>query len=191
MAVAALWFNLLAQVPNLDRFVSALRNRKGRTDSGEWIAGLLMWVAALVAVWVIARILERRSRRRSYSSPGRLLFSLCRAHGLRWSQWWLLRQIARQEKLEDPARLFLEPGLLDPARLGPPLAARRREILVLRARLFADLSEFGGLPEMAPAKGPNVAAARQSPMPLFPAATVPSLDLPERPSPPPTPPANG
>jgi len=146
MTVSARYCLLFAQVDSLDGFVSALRNRKGSAPSGDMLNVLLWLAAVLVAVWVLARLAGRFSRRRGYVNSGRLLLSLCRAHKLRWSQWWLLRQVARAHKLEDPARLFLEPEWLDPSRLPPGMEARRSEILVLRARLFADLPEINKPP---------------------------------------------
>lgn len=138
-----LLFSLFAQIDSLDSFVSALRDKKGRADSGEIISGLLILVAVSAAVWLLVWGLDRCFRGRIRPSPGRLLWSLSRAHHLRWSQWWLLRRIARQQKLEDPARLFLEPEWLDSARLGAEFAAQRFQVQILRARLFTDLAEMG------------------------------------------------
>ena len=149
---------LMAQVNNLDGFVSALRDKKGRMESGEMLAGMLILVAILAAVWVLARILDLNHRKRSYVSPRGLLWSLSRAHRLRWSQWWLLSQIARHQGLSDPARLFLEPERLDPANLGPQFEPRRLQIQVLRARLFADLAEMSGQHGPAAASQAPVAA---------------------------------
>lgn len=138
------FFTLWAQIDSLDKFVEALRDRRGRGDSTEILGALLALAAVSVAVWALARLVERFCRKRLRPSPYRLLWSLSRAHRLRWSQWWLLRRIARQLNLEDPARLFLEPEWLDANKLGAEFAPRSREIQVLRARLFGDLAEMGG-----------------------------------------------
>ncbi len=138
---------LLAQLDGLDSFVSALRDKKGRGDSSDIFTGLLILVVISVLVWLAARAFDWILRKRRHPSPRRLLWSLSRAHRLRWSQWWLLRQIAKQQKLEDPARLFLEPEWLDPATLGLEFATQRMQIQVLRARLFSDLAEMGGKPQ--------------------------------------------
>lgn len=141
--------NLLAQIDSLDGFVDALRVRRGRGDSVEIIATLLVLAAISMTVWLLARLVDRFCRKRLRPSPSRLLWSLSRAHHLRWSQWWLLRRIARQQKLEDPARLFLEPEWLDANRLGAEFTPQKMQIQVLRARLFSDLAEMGGPPQPA------------------------------------------
>lgn len=140
---SALFYRLFAQLDSLEGFVNALRDRRGRGDYGEILSSLMVLTIISVAVWLLARGFDRLCRRRSYSAPYRLLWSLSRAHRLRWSQWWLLRRIARQENMDDPARLFLEPEWLDPARLGPEFANQGPQILVLRARLFVDLADMG------------------------------------------------
>jgi hypothetical protein len=178
MSTSSLFGSLLAQVESLDQFVSALRDRKGRIDSGELFAGLVILAGVLAGIVILARIFDPHRRKQPYTSPGRLLFSLCKAHGLRWSQWWLLRQIARHQAMEDPARLFVEPERLDPANAGPLGAAKRDQIQALRARLFSDLAEItrapgGNMP--APEKGGPGGAA----MPLFPASAIPTLDVPD------------
>jgi len=134
---------LFAQLDSLEGFVNALRDRRGRGDYSEILSSLLILAIISVFVWLLARVFDRFCQRRSYSAPYRLLWSLSRVHRLRWSQWWLLRRIAKQQNLDDPARLFLEPEWLDPARLGPEFAQQSAQVLVLRARLFVDLAEMG------------------------------------------------
>jgi len=73
------------------------------------------------------------------SSPNRLFLSLCRAHGIAWSDRWLLWRLAASQRLKDPARLFLEPERLDPD-LARPLSRRRAARLErLRLQLFEGL----------------------------------------------------
>jgi hypothetical protein len=105
---------------------------------------LVVWLAVLglgaATTCLAVRFLAYRVRRRSFDRPGRLLFSMCRAHRLPWSQWWLLRRIARIQGLQDPVRLFVEPERLDPARLGPQFYSRQAQILAMRLRLFGELA---------------------------------------------------
>jgi len=177
MSAFSLFGSLLAQVESLDEFVSALRDRRGRMDSGELLVSLAILAGVLVAIGILARIFDRHRRKQPYTSPGRLLLSLCKAHGLHWSEWWLLRQIARHQELEDPARLFVEPERLDPANVGPFWAAKRGQIQTLRACLFSDLAELTS-PPGGSLRGPGQGGPGGAPTPLFPAPAIPTLDLP-------------
>jgi hypothetical protein len=103
-----------------------------------------------------------------------LFLSLCRAHRLRWAEWWLLWRVARDQKVKDPARLFLEPRWLDSARLRPVLRLRAARLESIRRRLFGrllggDVSQPGPAgrdPDgRRPSGEPNAASSSVPPVP--------------------------
>ncbi len=121
-----------------NRFQSMGRQfrRGGSTlDLGQ----LLIWVTVLVLLVAAASLISNRMARRQkpgYRSSRRLFHDLCRAHGLDQKKRMLLRQMARYQRLQQPARLFLEPERFDAANLGSVLAARRGEIQRMRDIVF-------------------------------------------------------
>lgn len=75
-----------------------------------------------------------------YNNPRALFHALCRAHALDRGSRRLLDQLARQQRLVDPARLFLEPERFEAANLGPTLKSQQARFAALRERLFAEPS---------------------------------------------------
>ncbi|GAB6165200.1 hypothetical protein JCM19992_12000 [Thermostilla marina] len=71
-------------------------------------------VAVILGLWVLAKILDYRHRRRPYRSRLALFWTLCGRHRLTWRQTWLLWRLARARKLTDPAMLFVDPDMLRP-----------------------------------------------------------------------------
>lgn len=69
------------------------------------------------------------------SHPG-LFCSLCRLHRLDRNSRRLLKQVVQYHRMSQPARVFIDPNWLDPARLGAAWRARSPEIAALRSRLF-------------------------------------------------------
>ncbi len=134
---------LLAEHNALDelagRMADGFRGDRVRLDFGL-IAGLLLGAAGLAAViWFVSRLAGGRNRRSVSNSPAKLFMSLCRVHGLAWQDKWLLWRLARWQRLDDAARLFLEPEQFDLEGLSPDLGARTQRLKALRDRLFADL----------------------------------------------------
>ena len=128
---------LLAQQSPLDNFAREFQGRETRLNSGYLTTGLVILLGMVLAVWLLSLVLDRYGGRRPVDSSLALFLALCRAHGLRWPEWWLLWQVARDHQLKDPARLFLEPERLDPANLGPVLRLRSEQLEAIRGRLFA------------------------------------------------------
>ena len=129
---------LLAQNSPLEGLAREFKGRQTRLESGYLTTGLVILACLLAGLWVLSRILERRDGTRPVNSPLALFFSLCKAHELSWSQWWLLWRVARHQGLHDPARLFLEPDLLDPLKAGPIMRFRADELKSLAEDLFAE-----------------------------------------------------
>jgi len=164
---------LLSQHSPLDSVVdnlgSGLRQRSTRMTTQDMVKMLLLFAVAFVAVWAMGRLWNALSGRLR-KTRGWLFFRLCRAHGLRWRDHWLLWQVAREYKLFDPATLFIQPELLQTSAmrlLDPAIAARLAE---LQARLFA-ASESAVSPAAslirgpaAPARKAALAERRQAPL---------------------------
>lgn len=132
---------LLAEKNPLENFAREFQGRDARLQPGYLLTGLLILMLILLAVWLLSRVLERFDGRRPVDSSGMLFLSLCRAHGLRWWEWWLLFRVARAEQLDEPARLFLEPQRLDPGNLPSALQPKSEAVASLRQRLFGKLAE--------------------------------------------------
>jgi hypothetical protein len=99
------------------------------------VAGLSVLV--LVA-WFLAHTAEREEKR-GRCSPKRLFLSLCRANRLAWSDRWFLWRLAARHRLEDPARVFIEPDRFDPAEANLQSQRYLTHLKRLRARLFAEI----------------------------------------------------
>jgi hypothetical protein len=115
---------------------SGLRGSRARFDMGDLVTGLLIVAALLLGVILLSRYLARQDRGRVFHNPQALFRSLCKAHGLDRQSRQLLWRIARWQRLNHPARLFLEPTRFDAANLSPQLAQQMATIESLRARLF-------------------------------------------------------
>jgi hypothetical protein len=170
------WWNTLSLLalrdPRLDGIASGFRQRQHTTDSRTVILVLMIFTVLIVVFWLVARFAERFEQRRASNSPWGLFFSLARAHRLKWSETWFLWRLARRQRLNDPARIFLEPD-----RLQPPQAGVSPKLLEsLQERLFVDLGEA---PSLAKEPAGDLSQAEGEPsIPLFPTVQSPQLDLP-------------
>jgi len=133
-------FLLLAQDTRLEGFTRGFRRRQQTpVELGDVMLGLAIVVAFVATLCLLSRLIERRQRAGPTNSRLGLFFSLCKAHGLAWSEWRLLWRLARHHRLRDPARLFLEPERFEPANLGPALRPQAAHIEAIGKRLFAGL----------------------------------------------------
>jgi hypothetical protein len=144
------------------------------------VVGLLILAGLVVLLALLAAILYWQQRRRRHASPGQLFLSLCRAHRLRWKECWWLWQLARQQHLLDPGRLFLEPERFDAARIPAALKQQLSRFQELRERLFRhDPAKKADKPAAKPTSLPIGAAAPPTAAPptlVLPAWTSPSDD---------------
>jgi hypothetical protein len=159
---------LLADQTRPDLFREGFRGR-GAAGHDDALLGLLIIATLIAGMWAISRLVSVRRQRRGYSHPWKLFWELCKAHHLKWSDSWLLRRVARQLRLRDPGRLFLEAGLWDEMNLGPRFALEAPRLKALRDKLF------GGSHSQAP-RSARPAAGLHSP--LFPSLPSPTLDVP-------------
>jgi hypothetical protein len=153
-----------------------------RIEPFELVLGLLIIVGIVLFAWLLSYLLKLQERHRTYSSPFRLFLSLCKAHGLRWREYWWLWRLARSQGLRAPARLFLEPERFATASLSPPLRRRAELLARLRDRLFVELPKKGtNLEELKddhrPAR-PGHRTAPQAETPVPPLTAAPALDVP-------------
>ena len=173
--------SLLGQRSRLDEVTSVLRNRPNQIDTQYVLTGLLVLTAIVLAMWLLSQLLARQERRKSYNSAWMMFFSLCKAHGLSWSDRWLLWRLARHQGLRDPARLFLGPERLADDNLSPGLRLRQAQCTALRGRLFADLEGTPGGPSgtrRSPGEAPQQQPADGAAPLAFPIADKPALDAP-------------
>jgi hypothetical protein len=142
---------LLAQRSRIDSLSSGFRGRRARLETSDIVIYLLAVAGIAVAVWLLSYLLRLQERRRGHASPLRLFLSLCKAHGLRWSQRWLLWRVARAQQLRDPARLFLDPERLDAAYVAPSFQSSRGQLRQLHDCLFDQLDQrpAGQVPQEA------------------------------------------
>lgn len=175
---------LLAQNDRLESLSRGFRDRRLDFGRDDFIRGMLILTAILLAGWLLSSLVTGRGRR-SFNSPWRLFFTLCRAHRLRWSERWLLWRVARSQRLIDPACLFLEPERLAVENLGPTLRLRAKTVAQLRQRLFVELdakvAAMGREPVAADRAGspPDQRPAVEQPLtPLWQSPPSPGLDVP-------------
>jgi hypothetical protein len=133
-----------AQTNLLEPFAREIQQREGRIESGYFLTGLSVVAALALGVWLLARLLERCDGRRPTDSRWMLFVRLCGAHGLRWRERWLLWRIAREQRLDEPAWLFLDPRRLEAAAGGPFQGRSASQLEALRRRLFAGIDAPAG-----------------------------------------------
>ncbi|OHB79296.1 MAG: hypothetical protein A2W31_15715 [Planctomycetes bacterium RBG_16_64_10] len=107
-----------------------------RFDAQDVVTGLLILAVVVLAVIGSSQLLSRQDRQRVRNNPRELFRSLCRAHALDRSSRRLLWELARWQRLAQPACLFLEPNRFDAANLSPPLRQRHAEVKALCAKIF-------------------------------------------------------
>lgn len=171
---------LLAEQSRLESLGRGFQHGSG-VSAGNIVLSVLTLVGIVLAVWAAAYWHAHRERLPWCNDAATLFRSLCRAHALRWGDQWLLWRVARYQRLDDPARMFLEPQRLDPANLGSVFRVQAARLVAIRERLFAGLSQE----EPKKAKPPEPAARDASPRPaaaqpsspLFPTCPTPTLDV--------------
>ena len=132
---------LLAQPSNLESMGSGFRGKRANFDAGDVVNVLLVVGCVALAIWTISYAVTFRERRWARSSPLMLFIDLCRAHGLRWSEAWLLWRVAASQRLADASRLFVEPERLETTNLRPSLRGHAKQLDGIRSRLFLDLTD--------------------------------------------------
>jgi hypothetical protein len=170
-------FLLFAQRSRLDHLSDSFKTHSNAAiDKGEVIAGLSILAGIAALVWLLSRFLTVQEHRKAYNSPLRLFLALCKAHELRWSDRWLLWRLARERRLKDPARIFLEPQLFEEAGLRRSLRAQAPRLRQLRNALFAEPPQ-----SVADQHGPRPTETKDAAPPAAPLLRIPpgpTLDIP-------------
>jgi hypothetical protein len=125
---------LLAQGP-LEPLGRSLGEGRDTGDPATFALLVAILLALLLALVAARRIAARHAP--GYHNPAALFRELSRLHELDWAARRLLKRIARQQGLDSPARLFVEPDRLSGERLQGPLAAFREPAAALARVLFA------------------------------------------------------
>lgn len=100
----------------------------------HWVAiGMLI---ATVVTWLIFRWRNARLKRR-LNSPRQLLRELFRLHHVGWAERRLLHYAARRQKVQNVARLFLEPELWRQIIEAERSLVTRRRLAALQEKLLA------------------------------------------------------
>lgn len=138
---------LLADRSRILDIAHAFRTNQRHHSPHDAMVVLTIAVALIAGLLLLNRLLDRRDRdQRQANQPLRLFLALCKAHGLSWSDRWLLWRVAHSQKLRDPGRLFLEPERLDPVSLSPSLRPQVARLRMLRERLFGHIAGEDSIP---------------------------------------------
>ena len=119
----------------------ALLGARSRTSTTETLVYLAIAAGLITVVGLAVYGVNRLTHYRRYKSPTALFQGLCQTHGLDRGSRQLLKQVTRHHQLGQPARVFTEPTLLDPARLKQAFGSRLKEVTALRKRLFTSVEK--------------------------------------------------
>ena len=130
-------FVLFAQRSRFDSMRGKFSSRRTRLDSDDILTAIVVIALIALGVYLLAKVNARREKGRSFKSPRGLFRELCKVHDMCRAEKRLLKQIARWQRLSQPARLFLEPDRFDIANLSPQLQGQMADVLAIRDSLFA------------------------------------------------------
>ncbi len=132
---------LLAEADSWREMGRDFRVDHTKLDPSLIIATLVVLIAVIAFLGFLHRLMNRREGRRLYNSPKQLFRSLCRLHELTAADRRTLVQLARSERLPQPASLFLDPDRFTTALKSPPWQSQRQQLERLRTKLFAGLDD--------------------------------------------------
>jgi hypothetical protein len=104
----------------------------------EWPGLVVVAVAAILislAYWLLRRWRMARAQQLQ-NSPAHLLQELCVRHGLGGPAQRLLAVLAREQMLEHPATLFVDPRMWEASRLGATGKHHAAQLDRLRGQIF-------------------------------------------------------
>lgn len=102
-----LW--LLAQQANWVRMGDAFSGENAELSVYDVLGVVGFFAVVVLLVSYLYAVVQRRERGVPYNRPKRLFRELCRAHHLKRSDEKLLRQLAHEWQLNQPAELFVRP----------------------------------------------------------------------------------
>ena len=127
--------SLLAQLNPLSDLSKRFQAGGSEFPIGQIVTLLVLLLIVVVGLWKVAHVSAQREGR-SHFSPRRLFQELCALHALDWPSRKLLRQLARANHLDHPARVFVEPQWFEAAQIPETLAPFRPQLTQLKSRLF-------------------------------------------------------
>ncbi len=136
MMPSALIYTALISTVSSPPMLLLARTRRPQIDGGQLAIYLAITVGLIVAVCVIFYFGTRMRNNWRFKSPLALFLGLCQAHKLDVGSKKLLRQVAQQHKLDQPARVFTDPQWIDKASLSGALRSQSMKLGILRERLF-------------------------------------------------------
>lgn len=136
----SIWPILFADQQAIRNVMRGLHHKPNEFDSSGLATALMMLCLFFVCAWGFARVFVKPENRSAGKGPQGLFRELCRAHGLTFRDWWLLRRLARQHLLSEPALLFLDPRPFEAAVAGDAWRKTAPRLRELRSRLFTGLS---------------------------------------------------
>lgn len=112
--------------------------RSGESIFGVYHAFLLLGaiIGCVAIVWAVNRWLTWR-KRKGFHSTAALFSELARSHGLNARSRMLLKKLAKEQSLSNPAQLFLEPERFDITKLAKGVTIKSDRLEELRDRIFA------------------------------------------------------
>jgi hypothetical protein len=128
---------LLAERNTFRDMGGGFRDKRDNFDPTDLLIWLGIVAGVLIVMAVVAHIVARRDKGELFNSPWSLFRALCHAHGLKRFERRLLRQIARYQRLGQPAQVFLEPECYNPVNLSPGLRSQQTAIDRLRDQIFS------------------------------------------------------
>jgi hypothetical protein len=133
MPAIALW-GAIAPVAQL----SSRADNSGDQTTLTWVAVGAGLAAVLLAAGYLAARLARRHGSHSHAA---LFRQLCRIHHLDRASRALLRRVAAQYRIAQPARLFVDPRWLDSAARSATPPGSREHLSAIQSRLFGNAAE--------------------------------------------------
>lgn len=128
---------LIAQASRLQTMSKGVRRRSSSFDTTEVLIGFAVVAGVVLGLSILYMIMNRGERNRRSNSPKGLFRSLCRAHELDRASRRVLGQMAKHQRLAQPARIFLEEERFDKVNLNLALRSQMELIDELRGKIFA------------------------------------------------------
>lgn len=140
-------FCLFAENERFRALSQGFRGERAELSLSELLLGVACLGGIVLAIWIVGRLLQRPVRKVEQRHPGRLFGALCRAHGIGFRGRCVLRELAKEAGLAQPAMLFVSPEVFD-AHLDAAPSRRQARYAALRKQLFGPRHDV--LPVAAP-----------------------------------------
>ncbi|MEM8947419.1 MAG: hypothetical protein AAGD11_19750 [Planctomycetota bacterium] len=127
---------LLAQISRWQRLGDGLHRGRGRMDLADFLPLAIVLVVAAVVIFVVVQVRKRNDMSQRCNDPNKLFRELSLIHNLDRSSQKLLRQLADSAQLQQPAEVFLRPGIFA-AQLAVDLRDQEEAYQSLQQRLFS------------------------------------------------------